>query len=124
MPGPGLPRLRCLRASALILCASLCASAASARNPDPAKYPLRIHVLSSDESYRSPRMNPGLPASCDSVDGVLSSISLDSGGGVSLNGFSGDPCAVGPDFVRGGMLDGQGDDPSVYSGAGRGDLVS
>ena len=68
-------------------------------------------------------MNPGLPASCDAVDGFLSSISLGSGGPLSLTGFSGDPCAIGPDFMRGGMLDNQDDQP-VYSGAGRGDLVS
>ena len=120
---PGLPRSRCLRILPLLLLASLCAAPASARAPKLSRYPLRVHVLAVDESYRTPRMNPGLPASCDSVDGVLSSISLGSGGPLSLNGFSGDPCAIGPDFMRGGMLDNQDDRP-VYSGAGRGELVS
>src|ERR1700733_11692619 len=101
MPRPGLPHTRIL----LFLSVSLCAAPLSARSPDVSKYPLRIHVLAADESYRTPRMKPGLPASCDAVDGMLASINLDSGGPVSLNGFSGDPCAIGPDFMRGGMLD-------------------
>ena len=58
-------------------------------------------------------MNPGPGGACDAVDGVLSSISP--GGG--------DPCAIGPDFMRGGMLDNSDDAPD-FSGAGRGDLVS
>src|ERR1039458_8393279 len=102
---PDLPLSRSLRILPLLLLASLCAATASARAPKLSRYPLRVHVLTADESYRTPRMNPGLPASCDAVDGVLSSISLGSGGPLSLTGFSGDPCAIGPDFMRGGMLD-------------------
>lgn len=117
---PGLPLSRCLRVFPLLLLASLCAAPASARAPKLSRYPLRVHVLAAGESYRTPRMNPGLPAACDSVDGVLSSISLGGGG---LNGFSGDPCAIGPDFMRGGMLD-NSDDAPAFSGSGRGDLVS
>ena len=120
---PGLLLARCpgiLPILPLLLLATLCAVPASARAPKASRYPLRVHVLVADESYRTPRMSPGLPASCDAVDGVLSSISLGSG---SLTGFSGDPCAIGPDFIRGGMLDNQDDRP-VYSGSGRGDLVS
>ena len=123
MPRPGLPHARSVTILSLVLCASLCATPLNARRPDLSKYPLRVHVLAADESYRTPRMKPGLPASCDAVDGMLSSISLDSGGPVSLNGFSGDPCAIGPDFMRGGMLDTRDEDP-VFSGSGRADLVS
>ena len=119
MPRPGLLIARSLPLLPLILLAT----SAQARNPDPARYPLHLHVLASDTTYRTPRVNPGIPASCDTVDGVLSSISLNSGGPVSLNGFSGDPCAIGPDFMRGGMLDIHDDDP-VFSGTGRADLVS
>jgi len=117
------PVLQRLKPASLFTCAILCALPSHARTPNPARYPLRLHVLASDTTYRTPRMNPGIPASCDTVDGVLSSISLSSGGPVSLNGFSGDPCAVGPDFMRGGMLDNHDYDP-VFSGTGRADLVS
>ena len=117
------PVLHHLTAIAVFTSALLCVERADARTPDPSHYPLHLHVLSSDSTYRTPRMNPGIPASCDNVDGVLSSISIDSGGPVSLNGFSGDPCAVGPDFMRGGMLDNHDYDP-VFSGTGRGDLVT
>lgn len=113
---PGLPLSRCLRILPVLLLASLAAAPASARNPNPAKYPLRVHVLTSDESYRTPRMNPGMAGACDSVDGVLTS--LGPGGGVG-----GDPCAIGPDFMSGGMLD-TSDDAPAFSGSGRGDLVS
>ena len=116
------PVLQRLKPASLFTCAILCALPSHARTPNPARYPLRLHVLASDTTYRTPRMNPGIPASCDTVDGVLSSISLSSGGPVSLNGFSGDPCAVGPDFMRGGMLDNHDYDP-VFSGTGRADLV-
>ncbi len=117
---PGLPRSRCLWTLTPLLLALLCSTPASARNPDPSKYPLRVHVLIADQSYRTPRMGPGLAAACDSVDGVLSSIDV---GGGSLTGFGGDPCAIGPDFIRGGMLD-NSDDAPAFSGSGRGDLVS
>ena len=110
---PGLPLSRSLRILPLLLLASLCAAPASARAPKLSRYPLRVHVLAADESYRTPRMNPGPGGACDGVDGVLSSISMGSG----------DPCAIGPDFIRGGMLDNQDDRPD-FSGAGRGDLVS
>ena len=110
---PGLPLSRCLRILPTLLLASLCAAPASARAPKLSRYPLRVHVLAADESYRTPRMNPGPGAACDGIGGVLDSVSP--GGG--------DPCAIGPDFMRGGMLDNSGDAP-VYSGAGRGDLVS
>jgi hypothetical protein len=123
MPRPGLPHARSVTILPVVLCASLCATPLSARNPDLSKYPLRVHVLAADESYRTPRMKPGLPASCDAVDGMLASINLNSGVPVSLNGFSGDPCAIGPDFMRGGMLDTRDEDP-VFSGSGRADLVT
>ncbi len=74
MPRPGLPISRFLRILPLILFASLSAIPASARDPKPSKYPLRIHVLASDGSYRSPRMGPGDSAVCDCIDGILSSM--------------------------------------------------
>ena len=120
MPRPVLPISYRLRILILWLFASFSATSLSAAGPKPSKYPLRVHVLIADESFRTPRMSPGLAAACDSVDGVVSSISL---GSVSLTGFGGDPCSFGPDFMRGGMLD-NSDDAPAFSGSGRGDLVS
>jgi hypothetical protein len=119
----GLPQSRASIASALLTLTCVATAVAHAGTPNPTRYPLHLHILASDTTYRTPRMNPGIPASCDTVDGVLSSISIDSGGPISLNGFAGDPCAVGPDFMRGGMLDNHDYDP-VFSGTGRADLVS
>ena len=110
---PGLPLARCTRILPLLLLAALCATPASARAPKPSKYPLRVHVLVADESYRTPRMSPGMAGACDGIGGVLDSVGP--GGG--------DPCAIGPDFIRGGMLD-NSDDAPAFSGSGRGDLVS
>ena len=127
MPRPGLPIPRLPRTLALVLCASLsanlCAAPVAARNPKPPKYPLHVHVLAADESHKSPRMSPGDAAACDAIDDMLSSISPNPGGPISLTGLSGDPCSLHPEMVTGRLLD-LGDDAPVFSGAGRADLVT
>ncbi len=126
MPRPGLPISRFLRILPLILFASLSAVPASARNPKPSKYPLRVHVLASDGSYRSPRMAPGDSAVCDGIDGILTSMNSNAPGSVSVGGpismVSGDPCSLHPEMVTGRLFDHDYD--PVYSGDGRADLVS
>jgi hypothetical protein len=103
--------------------ASLCGHPAGAGSPNPAKYPLRIHVLAADESHKTPRMSPGDSVVCDEIEGMLDSISPNPGGPISLTGLSGDPCSLHPEMVTGRLLDITDDDP-VFSGAGRADLVS
>ncbi len=133
MPRPGLPISRFLGILALILFASLSAVAASARNPKLSRYPLRIHVLASDGSYRSPRMSPGDSAVCDSIDGIISSMTPSASGslavgvplsvnGLPMNGLYGDPCSLHPEMVTGLLFDHDYD--PVFSGDGRADLVS
>src|SRR6202012_3819592 len=53
----------------------------------------------------------------------LDSISPNPGGPVTLSGVSSDPCLYHADIVAGRFLDLPDQDP-VYSGEGRGDLVS
>jgi hypothetical protein len=101
----------------------MCAEPAGARSPNLAKYPLRIHVLASDETYRTPRMGPADSVVCDAIEGMSDSISPNPGGPVTLTGLSGDPCLLHPEMVTGRLLDVQDYDP-VFSGGGRGDLVS
>jgi len=107
---------------AFFLFASLSTAPAGARNPKPPKYPLRFHVLASDESHRTPRMSPGESVACDSVEDMLSSISPNPGGPISVIGISSDPCSLGASLVMGRLLDIQNEES--FSGAGRGDLVS
>jgi hypothetical protein len=86
-------------------------------------------VLASDNSYRTPRMSPGDAVVCDAIDGVMTSIGPNSGGSISLGGpyavtvVSGDACSIHPEMITGRLLDVTDDDP-VFSGEGRGDLVS
>ena len=126
MPRPGLPISRLLRILPLILFVSLSAVPASARDPRLSKYPLRIHVLASDGSYKSPRMGPGDGVVCDGIDGILTSINSNAPGSVSVAGpismVSGDPCSLHPEMVT-GLLFNNDYDP-VFSGDGRADLVS
>jgi hypothetical protein len=96
---------------------------AGARNPNLSKYPLRLHVLASDETHMTPRMSPAESVACDEIDDMLSSISPNPGGPISLSGVSRDPCSLHPEIVAGGLLDITDSDP-VFSGEGRGDLVS
>lgn len=122
---PGLPPsiLRWRRFSALCVLLCLPVTQAGARNPDPAKYPLRVHVLASDETHKTPRMSPAESVVCDQISGMLDSISPGQGGPISLSGISSDPCSLHPEIVSGRLLN-VGDEEPVYSGAGRGDLVS
>jgi hypothetical protein len=106
-----------------VLLAGLCVAPAGARNPNLAKYPLRIHVLASDESHKTPRMSPGMAVVCDEVEGIVDATSPNPGGPVTLTGLSGDPCSLHPEMVTGRLLDVQDSDP-VFSGEGRGDLIS
>jgi hypothetical protein len=122
-PGLSLSLARFLRMLPLLLFASLFAMPAGARNPNLSKYPLRIHVLASDETHKTPRMSPGISLSCDGMDDAVSSISSDSGGPVSISGVFGDPCSSHPELVMARWLNAQDDDP-VFSGEGRADLVT
>ena len=121
MPGPGLPLSRVVRI--LPLLASLSAAPAGARNPNLSRYPLRVHVLASDETHKTPRMSPGESVVCDSIEGMLDSISPNPGGPISMSGVSSDPCSLHAEIVTGRLLDIQDEDP-VFSGEGRGDLIS
>jgi hypothetical protein len=125
MPGPGLPLSisRFLRILPLFVFASLSSAPAGARSPNVSKYPLRIHVLATDETHKTPRMSPGESVVCDAMEGMLDTISPSPGGPISVSGLSSDPCSFHPEMVTGGLLDVQDYDP-VFSGEGRGDLVS
>ena len=123
MPGPGLPTSRVVRILPLFLFASLSAAPAGARNPNLSRYPLRVHVLTSDETHKTPRMSPGESVVCDSIEGMLDSISPNPGGPISMSGVSSDPCSLHAEIVTGRLLDIQDEDP-VFSGEGRGDLIS
>jgi hypothetical protein len=88
-----------------------------------AKYPLRVHVLASDETHLTPRMGPSESVTCDSIEGMLDSISPNPGGPVTLSGVSSDPCLYHAQIVAGRFMD-LPDEDRVYSGEGRGDLVT
>jgi hypothetical protein len=125
MPGPGLPVSisRFLRMLALLLFASQSTVPAGARNPNLSKYPLRLHVLASDETHRTPRMSPAESVVCDDIGGMVDSISPNPGGPITLSGVSSDPCSLHAEMVTGRLLDIPDEDP-IFSGEGRGDLVS
>lgn len=94
-----------------------------ARGPKLAKYPLRVHVLASDETHKTPRMSPGEALTCDEIGGLLDSISPNPGGPISISGVQGDPCSLGAAVVMGRLMDLPEEAP-VFSGTGRGDLVT
>jgi hypothetical protein len=127
MPRPGLLIPRLLRILPLILLPSLCAAApVSASAPKPPRYPLRVHILAADESHKTPKMSPSEAVACDAIESAASSTGFDSGAtlnGLSIGGLSGDLCSLHPEMVTGRLLD-LGDDDPVFSGEGRGDLVS
>jgi hypothetical protein len=123
MPGLPLSTSRFLILSGSLLLVCFCVFPAAARNPDPSKYPLHVHVLTSDETHKTPRMSPAESVVCDTIGGMMDSISPGQGGPISLSGISSDPCSLHPEFVSGRLLD-LGDEAPVYSGVGRGDLVS
>jgi hypothetical protein len=123
MPGLPLSISRYLRIVAVILFAFLCAAMAGARSPNLAKYPLRVHVLSSDETHMTPRMSPAESVVCDEIAGMLDSISPNQGGPISISGISSDPCSLHPEMITGRLLN-IGDEDPEFSGEGRGDLVS
>ena len=129
MRGPGLRSRGFPGTFSVLLIALLCSGVAEARNPDPSRYPLRVHVLASDNSYRTPRMSPGDAVVCDAVDSVAMGMGPNSSGSISLGGpyavtvVSGDACSIHPEMVTGRLLDVTEDDP-IFSGEGRADLVS
>ena len=95
------------------------ASNTHAAPPSPSKYPLRVHILATDTTYPTPRINTAYSPSCDTA----TLVAFLSQGSAAPGGISGDPCSIGPDFMRGGMLDPQ-TAPPVFSGSGRADLVT
>jgi hypothetical protein len=125
-PAPGRPSGRTPSISAIGIPAILlllAAPPAGARNPDLSRYPLRIHVLASDQTHKTPRMSPGEAVACDGIEGMLDSVSPNPDGPISISGVSRDPCSLGAAIVQGGLLDMPDEDP-IFSGEGRGDLVS
>ena len=124
MSRPVLPTLQLLFVPALVLFLSLFTPIPTlgAGAPNPSRYPLRVHILASDTSYRTPRTDPGDSAVCDAIDGILDTVSPSPYGPVSLTGVSGDPCSLHPEMVTGRVFD--LDEDPVFSGAGRADLVS
>jgi hypothetical protein len=125
MPGPGLPHSisRSLSIVPIFLLGVSCVPRAGAGNPNLSRYPLRLHVLASDETHKTPKMTPGESLVCDSIEGMLDTISPNPGGPVTLAGVSSDPCSFHPEMITGRLLDVQDSDP-MFSGEGRGDLVS
>ena len=125
MRGPGLPLSNSgwLRVIALLVCAGGVVAQAGAGGPKLSKYPLRVHVLASDETHRTPRMSPGEAVACDEIEGMLDSIAPNPGGPISISGVSSDPCGLGAEYVVGRLMDLPDQDP-VFSGTGRGDLVT
>jgi len=131
MQGPGFlyrnshlfSNIRLLTILPLFVFASLSSTQAGAGNPNLAKYPLRVHVLASDESHKTPRMGPFESVVCDSIGGMLDSVSPNPGGPITISGVMADPCSLHPESIGGRLLDIQNND-MVYSGIGRGDLVS
>ena len=123
MPGLLLTTCRSPRTAALFLLAALSTAPAGARNPDLSKYPLRVHVLASDGAHRTPRMSPAESLVCDQIGGMLDSIGPNQGGPILLSGISSDPCLLHPELATARLLN-VGDDDPVFSGTGRGDLVS
>jgi hypothetical protein len=75
MPRPVLPILQALAIPALLLPLSLPAQTVGHPPPKPSRYPLRVHVLASDTSYRTPTTGPQDSAACDAIDGILDTVS-------------------------------------------------
>ena len=122
MPRPVLPNLQLLTVPALLLFLSLSTQTLSAGAPKPSRYPLRVHILASDTSYKTPRSDAGDSAVCDAIDGILDTVSPSPFGPVTLTGVSGDPCSLHPEMVTGSLFN--LDEDPVFSGEGRADLVT
>ncbi len=114
---------RWFRMLAVVACVWGVAATARAGGPKLEKYPLRVHVLASDETHRTPRMSPGEAVACDGIGGVLDSINPNPGGPISISGISSDPCSFHAPIVVGRLMDLPDEEP-VFSGTGRGDLVT
>jgi hypothetical protein len=108
----------------LVLFAAVCAAPAGARTPNLKKYPLRVHVLSSGATHKTPRMSPAEGLVCDEISGMMDSVGPSMAGPLSLSGVSGDPCSLHPEIMVGRLLNIDDDEDPVYSGEGQGDLVS
>ena len=121
----GLPRSfsRTRAILVVMMLALVCVAPVDARTPNPAKYPLRVHVLSSDGTHKTPRMSPAEGLLCDEISGMMDAVGPSMSGPIALSGVSGDPCSLHPEMVVDRLLNIDDEDP-VYSGEGRGDLVS
>jgi hypothetical protein len=111
-----------LNAAVLLVAAGWFAPQLFARTTDLAKYPLRVHILAADRTDRVERMKPGESVACDSIGDMVSSISPNPDGPVTLTGVFYDPCSFRADVIVGRQLN--INNGYVYSGAGRADLVS
>jgi len=123
MRGLSFSNSRLLRIFAVAACACMVAPQADAGSPKLSKYPLRVHVLASDETHRTPRMSPGEAVACDGIEGMLDAVDPNPGAPLSLTGISSDPCSLHAGIVVGRLLNLPDEEP-VFSGEGRGDLVS
>lgn len=120
--GAGHSILFSVKAGFVGLAMLLLSSPMAARTPDPAKYPLRVHIIAADRTDRVERMKPGQSVACDSIDDMVSSIDPNPDGPVSLTGVFSDPCTFGAMSVAGRQLD--INNGYIYSGEGRADLVA
>jgi hypothetical protein len=68
-------------------------------------------------------MSPGEAVACDQIEGMLDSINPNLGGPISISGISSDPCSLHAPIVVGRLMDLPDEEP-VFSGTGRGDLVT
>jgi hypothetical protein len=100
----------------------LCVAPLCARTPDLRKYPLRVHIVAADRTDRVERMKPGESVACDAIGDMVSSISPNPDGPVTMTGVFSDPCSFRADVIVGRQLN--INNGYVYSGAGRADLVS
>jgi hypothetical protein len=123
MLGLSLLRGGSLRVAAPFVLVVGCAATAAASGPKLQKYPLRVHVLASDETHKTPRMSPGEAVACDGVGDMLSAIDPNPDAPFSLIGVSSDPCSLHAGVVVGALLR-LPDEQPVFSGEGRADLVT
>jgi hypothetical protein len=81
-----------------------------------------VHIIAADKTDRVERMKPGESVACDAINDMVSSISPNPDGPVTLTGVFSDPCSFHADVVVGRQL--SVDNGYIYSGEGRADVVA
>ena len=107
---------------ATCLLGGICAAQPAPGRSPLAKYPLRLHIIAVDNTERVERMKPGESVACDAINDMVSSISPNPDGSVTLSGVYSDPCTFGVTTIVGRQLDIS--NGYVFSGEGRADLVA